>query len=203
MKGSVLYFRLLRYVRPYRWVFGVTVLGMVVVAAGDLLLAYLVIPIVRNFQTPDPVRTSWLPFTVVGVFLLRGVGSYISEYGMGWTGLSRRVRPSPRSHRQAAAPADALLRHASDRRRAVEDLVRRAPARCGSVGHDHQCAALDADDHGELRLPAVAQLEADAADVDRHPDRRGRHPLFQPPVCAASRTTSRTGRARSRTCSRK
>lgn len=86
MKGSVLYRRLLRYVRPYRWVFGVTVLGMIVVAAGDLLLAYLVIPIVRNFQNPDPVRTSWLPFTVVGVFLLRGVGSYVSEYGMGWTG---------------------------------------------------------------------------------------------------------------------
>jgi len=86
MKGPVLYRRLLRYVRPYRWVFGVTVLGMVIVAAGDLLLAYLVIPIVRNFQNPDPVRTSWLPFTVVGVFLLRGLGSYISEYGMGWTG---------------------------------------------------------------------------------------------------------------------
>jgi ATP-binding cassette, subfamily B, bacterial MsbA len=86
MKGSVLYFRLLRYVRPYRWVFGVTVIGMIAVAAGDLLLAYLVIPIVRNFQNPDPVRTSWLPFTVVGVFLFRGVGSYISEYGMGWTG---------------------------------------------------------------------------------------------------------------------
>jgi subfamily B ATP-binding cassette protein MsbA len=86
MKGSVLYFRLLRYVRPYRWVFGVTVLGMVIVAAGDLLLAYLVIPIVRNFQSPDPVRASWLPLTVVAVFLLRGVGSYISEYGMGWTG---------------------------------------------------------------------------------------------------------------------
>lgn len=86
MKGSVLYFRLLRYVRPYRWVFGVTVFGMVIVAAGDLLLAYLVIPIVRNFQSPDPLRTSWLPFTVVGVFLLRGVGSYVSEYGMGWTG---------------------------------------------------------------------------------------------------------------------
>ena len=32
------------------------------------------------------MRTSWLPLTVVGVFLLRGVGSYISEYGMGWTG---------------------------------------------------------------------------------------------------------------------
>src|SRR5882672_7469265 len=86
MKGSVLYSRLLRYVRPYRWVFGLTVVGMIVVAAGDLLLAYLVIPIVRNFQQPDPLRTSWLPLAVVVVFLLRGVGSYISEYGMGWTG---------------------------------------------------------------------------------------------------------------------
>ncbi|MDE2360070.1 MAG: lipid A export permease/ATP-binding protein MsbA [Betaproteobacteria bacterium] len=86
MTGLHLYRRLLRYVRPYRWVFGITVLGMVVVAAGDLMLAYLVIPIVRNFQTQNPARTSWLPLTVVAVFLLRGVGSYISEYGMGWTG---------------------------------------------------------------------------------------------------------------------
>ena len=86
MKGTVLYVRLLHYVRPYRWVFGVTVLGMIAVAVGDLMLAYLVIPIVRNFQNPDPLRTSWLPVTVVAVFLFRGVGSYISEYGMGWTG---------------------------------------------------------------------------------------------------------------------
>jgi subfamily B ATP-binding cassette protein MsbA len=86
MKGSALYLRLLRYVRPYGWVFGLTVFGMVIVAAGDLLLAYLVIPIVRNFQSQNPARTAWLPVTVVGVFLLRGIGSYISEYGMGWTG---------------------------------------------------------------------------------------------------------------------
>jgi ATP-binding cassette, subfamily B, bacterial MsbA len=86
MPGTLLYRRLLRYVRPYAWAFGVAVAGMITVAAGDLMLAYLVIPIVRNFQAPDPKMTQWLPFTVVGVFLLRGVGSYISEYGMGWTG---------------------------------------------------------------------------------------------------------------------
>ena len=86
MKGSRLYSRLLRYVRPYGWVFALAVFGMVIVAIGDLMLAYLVIPIVRNFQQPDPLRTSWLPVTVVVVFLLRGLGSYISEYGMGWTG---------------------------------------------------------------------------------------------------------------------
>ena len=86
MTGAHLYSRLLRYVRPYRWAFGLAVLGMLIVAAGDLMLAYLVIPIVRNFESPDPLGTKWLPMTIVGVFLLRGVGAYISEYGMGWTG---------------------------------------------------------------------------------------------------------------------
>ena len=86
MTGAHLYSRLLRYVRPYRWAFGLAVLGMLIVAAGDLMLAYLVIPIVRNFESPDPLGTRWLPMTIVGVFLLRGVGAYISEYGMGWTG---------------------------------------------------------------------------------------------------------------------
>ncbi|HEY3460456.1 MAG TPA: lipid A export permease/ATP-binding protein MsbA, partial [Casimicrobiaceae bacterium] len=78
---------LLTYVRPYWWAFGVAVFGMVVVAAGDLIMAMLVIPIVRNFQDPDPVKSQWLPLAVIGVFVFRGVGSYISEYGMAYTGL--------------------------------------------------------------------------------------------------------------------
>src|SRR6476646_3591823 len=87
MTGLNLYRRLLAYVRPYWWAFGVAVLGMVVVAAGDLIMAMLVIPIVRNFQSPDPSRTQWLPLAVIGVFMFRGIGSYISEYGMAYTGL--------------------------------------------------------------------------------------------------------------------
>jgi subfamily B ATP-binding cassette protein MsbA len=86
MTGFSLYSRLLRYVRPYRWAFGLAVLGMMIVAAGDLMLAWLVIPIVQNFESPDPTGTRWLPLTIVAVFLLRGVGAYISEFGMGWTG---------------------------------------------------------------------------------------------------------------------
>ena len=57
MTGVNHYSRLLRYVRPYRWAFGVAVLGMMIVAAGDLMLAWLVIPIVRNFESPDPTGT--------------------------------------------------------------------------------------------------------------------------------------------------
>jgi subfamily B ATP-binding cassette protein MsbA len=86
MTGLNLYRRLLRYVRPYWWAFGVAVLGMFIVAAGDLIMAMLVIPIVRNFQDPDPARTQWLPLAVIGVFLFRGIGSFISEYGMAYTG---------------------------------------------------------------------------------------------------------------------
>lgn len=84
--GLHLYLRLLRYVRPYWWAFTIAFVGMVVVAAGDLIMAWLVIPIIRNFQNPDPDLTRYLPLAVVGVFILRGIGSYVSEYGMAWTG---------------------------------------------------------------------------------------------------------------------
>jgi subfamily B ATP-binding cassette protein MsbA len=86
MTGLRLYRRLLDYVRPYWWAFALAVVGMVIVAAGDLIMAMLVIPIVNNFQNPDPARTRWLPLAVIGVFVFRGLGSYVSEYGMAYTG---------------------------------------------------------------------------------------------------------------------
>jgi subfamily B ATP-binding cassette protein MsbA len=86
MTGVHLYLRLLQYVRPYWWAFGLAVIGMAVVAGGDLVMAMLVIPIVNNFQNPDPVRTQWLPLAVISVFVLRGLGSFVSEYGMAYTG---------------------------------------------------------------------------------------------------------------------
>jgi subfamily B ATP-binding cassette protein MsbA len=84
--GVAVYRRLLRYVRPYWWAFAIAFVGMLVVAAGDLVMAWLVIPIIRNFQDPDPAKTKYLPLAVVAVFMLRGVGSFVSEYGMAWTG---------------------------------------------------------------------------------------------------------------------
>ncbi|HKW79406.1 MAG TPA: ABC transporter transmembrane domain-containing protein, partial [Casimicrobiaceae bacterium] len=81
-----LYRRLLRYVRPYWWAFALAVVGMVIVAAGDTLMAYMVMPIVQKLQSPDPAMTVQLPLAVVAVFLLRGLGSFMSEYGMAWTG---------------------------------------------------------------------------------------------------------------------
>jgi subfamily B ATP-binding cassette protein MsbA len=82
----LLYRRLLRYVRPYWWAFALAVFGMIVVASGDVIMAYMVIPIVRRLQSPDPAMTLQLPLAVVAVFFLRGIGSFMAEYGMAWTG---------------------------------------------------------------------------------------------------------------------
>jgi subfamily B ATP-binding cassette protein MsbA len=77
---------LLRYVRPYWWAFALALVGMVIVAAGDVVMAYMVMPIIQRLQNPDPAMTVQLPLAVVAVFLLRGLGSFMSEYGMAWTG---------------------------------------------------------------------------------------------------------------------
>jgi subfamily B ATP-binding cassette protein MsbA len=82
----ILYRRLLHYVRPYWWAFALAVVGMVIVAAGDVVMAYMVMPIIQRLQNPDPAMTAQLPLAVVAVFLLRGLGSFMSEYGMAWTG---------------------------------------------------------------------------------------------------------------------
>jgi subfamily B ATP-binding cassette protein MsbA len=86
MTGVHLYLRLMHYVRPYWWAFALAVVGMGIVAAGDLVMAMLVIPVVNNFQHPDPAKTQWLPLAIISVFVLRGLGSYLSEYGMAYTG---------------------------------------------------------------------------------------------------------------------
>ena len=84
--GLHLYRRLLGYVRPYWWAFALAIAGMLIVAAGDTVMAYMVMPIIQKLQHPDPETTLQLPLFVVAVFLLRGMGSFMSEYGMAWTG---------------------------------------------------------------------------------------------------------------------
>jgi ATP-binding cassette, subfamily B, bacterial MsbA len=78
--------RILRYVRPYRGVFAVAVVGMLLVASTDVMMLRIVQPLLNNIGTVDKELGSWLPFAIVGVFVLRGIGSYASEYGLAWIG---------------------------------------------------------------------------------------------------------------------
>ncbi len=59
---------------------------MVVVAAGDYTMATLVGPLIQNFQQPEPGMMIKLPLLIAGVFLLRGAGTFVSDYGMAWVG---------------------------------------------------------------------------------------------------------------------
>ena len=149
--GLALYRRLLRYVRPYWWVFGVALVGMVVVAAGDTVMAYMVMPIIQNFQKPDPAMTVKLPLAIVAVFLLRGLGSYASEYGMAWTGhrvvfdlrrqMIDRLLSLPTAYFDAQAPGRLISKFtfdayqlASASSSAITTAIRSSLTIAGSIG---------------------------------------------------------------------
>jgi subfamily B ATP-binding cassette protein MsbA len=67
-------------------VFGVAILGMVLVASTDVMMLRIVQPLLNNIGIVDRELTGWLPYAIVGVFVLRGIGSYVSEYGLAWIG---------------------------------------------------------------------------------------------------------------------
>lgn len=81
------YARLLQFARPY-WVgFAAAVLGMVVVAATESSFAALMRPMLDgSFVEKDPNVIRLVPLTLLGIFLFRGLGSFLSTYCMVWIG---------------------------------------------------------------------------------------------------------------------
>ena len=93
MTGSrELYFRLLSYVRPHVKVFSIAILGMIVAAATEPMLPALIKPMLDSGFSAA-AATAWPPIAyalaIVGLFMLRGVLSFVSDYCMSW--VSNRV----------------------------------------------------------------------------------------------------------------
>ena len=103
-----LYRRILRYVSSYRGVLAIAIAGMVLVASTDVMMLLIVRPLLNNIGAVDVNATWWVPFTIVGVFVLRGIGSYVSEYGLAWIG--SRVVFEFAAKRRHLRVADAFLR---------------------------------------------------------------------------------------------
>jgi hypothetical protein len=105
-------------------VFALAAIGMVIVGAGDVVMAYMVTPIVQNLQHPDTAATLRLPLAVVLVFMLRGLRSFMSEYGMAWTGhrvvfdlrrqMIERLLTLPRSYYDAQSSGRLISRFTFD-----------------------------------------------------------------------------------------
>ena len=73
--------RLFGYTKPYRFRLGWAVAGMIVYAIGSAGLAWLVKPIFDSVL-PNQQRLAITAWAIVGVYLLKGIGSYVSSYLM-------------------------------------------------------------------------------------------------------------------------
>jgi subfamily B ATP-binding cassette protein MsbA len=85
--SSKVYRRLLGYARPHLGMFLIGVLGMALFASTDAALAYLIQRFLGGaFVDPDP-RIIWaIPLGAIALFMVRGVGDYVSNYFPGWVG---------------------------------------------------------------------------------------------------------------------
>lgn len=82
-----IYKRLLSYARPHWGMFAIGVVGMAMFAASDAALVWLVKTFFESaFVTPDRRVLTFVPLAVFVLFLIRGVGDYVSNYFPGWVG---------------------------------------------------------------------------------------------------------------------
>ena len=87
LSTKALYLRLLRYVWPYRWVFLISVIALVIGAATDTSFAALMKWLVDGtFITKDPGVMKWLPIAIIGITLIRVLANFASHYSINWVG---------------------------------------------------------------------------------------------------------------------
>ncbi len=87
--GVAVYRRLLRYVRPYLKVFVLAILGMILFAATEAAFARIIQPLFDDgFVKKDPTVLQWIPLVIIGIFAVRIVGSFLSDYCMAFVARS-------------------------------------------------------------------------------------------------------------------
>lgn len=87
MTSTELYLRLLKYVAPYRRVFALALAGMMVVAATEPALPAIFKPLLDGtFVEKDATIMRWMPFVIIGLFVVRGLAEYVANYSITWVG---------------------------------------------------------------------------------------------------------------------
>ena len=83
MNSKDLYFRLLKYVLPYRGAFIVSLLATAAFAATEPAMPALMKPLLdESFVADSTADIIRLPLLLIGLFFIRGIASFISGYGM-------------------------------------------------------------------------------------------------------------------------
>jgi len=91
----------LPYLVGYKKQFFFAVLGMIAVAVGTTGSAYLIKPVLDDvFINKDMAMLTLMPFLLVGVFMLQGIGKYVQTYFTSYIGqdVVRKLRDNLVSH---------------------------------------------------------------------------------------------------------
>ena len=81
------YRRLMRYAAPHWRMFALALLSMLVFAASEVSVARLIKPLTDgSFIDRDPTVIRWMPWAILGLFLIRGVFGFLSTYAMATVG---------------------------------------------------------------------------------------------------------------------
>src|SRR3546814_4072504 len=82
-----IYRRLTAFAKKYRGLLLLALVGMVIEAAAGGAFTKLMQPIVdETFVVKDARNSAWLPMAIVGLFLLRGIAGYLTDYNMARAG---------------------------------------------------------------------------------------------------------------------
>jgi len=91
----------LPYLMGYKWQFIFAIIGMFAVAIGTAGTAQIIKPVLDDvFVAKDATMLGVIPFLLIAVFTLKGVGQYIQTYYMSYIGLDvvRKLRNNLVSH---------------------------------------------------------------------------------------------------------
>lgn len=87
--GWITYKRLLRWTLPYRLLLGLAFVGMIIEAAAAGAFTSLMQPMIDETLVSQNDAARWeLPLVIVGIFVLRGIATFITDYGMARAGRS-------------------------------------------------------------------------------------------------------------------
>ena len=85
MNQKSLYLRLLGYAKPYKFAYVMAILGMVATAATESLFPALMKYLLdHGFKVSSPELVYLIPLSLVGLFVIRGVIQFSSNYLMTW-----------------------------------------------------------------------------------------------------------------------
>jgi len=85
--GKAVYQRLLSYVKPYRYALVLAIVGNILYSVVDVSLLEMLKQLIDNgFIDHNVSFIRWVPFMLVGIFVVRGMASFLSTFFMGWVG---------------------------------------------------------------------------------------------------------------------